>query len=111
MRGSSSSLRRKVEANMLKTQPKWVWLLAMIAWLLTPVATAAAPPAPTHDKLAAPAPTTVRVTVNLQTNHWELYPRREEIFLQSMERLPDGLGVVLSVRSSMKGFAPLPCTP
>ena len=38
---------------MLKTQPKWVWLLAMIAWLLTPVATAAALPAPTHDKRGA----------------------------------------------------------
>lgn len=47
----------------------------------------------------------VQRTVDLQTNYWQLYPRREDVFLQAMDRLPDGFGVQLTVRSGMKGFS------
>lgn len=47
----------------------------------------------------------VQSTVDLQTNYWELYPRREDVFLQAMDRLPEGFGIQLTTRSSMKEFS------
>jgi len=43
--------------------------------------------------------------VQLKTNYWELYPRREDITLRSLERLTEGIGVRLGLDTSMKAFS------
>jgi len=43
--------------------------------------------------------------VQLETNYWELYPRREDITLRSLERLTQGVGVRLRLDTSMKAFS------
>jgi hypothetical protein len=47
----------------------------------------------------------IQRTVDLQTNCWELYPRREDVALVSMERLRDGFGVELKVQTSRRDFS------
>jgi len=44
-------------------------------------------------------------TVPLQSNYWELYPRREEIALASVKQVSEGLGVLLSLRTSLQDFS------
>ncbi len=44
-------------------------------------------------------------TVVLNRNEPELYPRREEVSFQKLERLTDGVGVRLILRSDMPGFS------
>ena len=41
----------------------------------------------------------------LEMNIWELYPRREEITLQSVERLSEGVGVRLRLNTCIKEFS------
>mgnify|MGYP001066685638 CR=1 FL=1 len=43
--------------------------------------------------------------IQLKTNYWELYPRREDITLRSLERLTEGVGVRLRLDTSMKAFS------
>ena len=43
--------------------------------------------------------------VLLQSNYWELYPRREEIALASVKQVSEGLGVLLSLRTGLKDFS------
>ncbi len=43
--------------------------------------------------------------VPLQSNYWELYPRREEIALGAVQQVSEGLGVRLSLRTSVKDFS------
>jgi hypothetical protein len=51
-----------------------------------------------------PAPTKT-LEVELRTNERELYPVREDAAVVSLERLPDGLGVRLVLRSDRKDFS------
>ena len=44
-------------------------------------------------------------TVGLESNYWELYPRREDMTLMAMERLRDGLGITLHLKSDMPAFS------
>jgi hypothetical protein len=44
-------------------------------------------------------------TVVLNRNEAELYPRREAVSFQELERLADGIGVRLILRSDMPGFS------
>lgn len=44
-------------------------------------------------------------TIVLSRNEPELYPRREEVSLQTLERLSDGVGARLILRSDMADFA------
>ena len=39
--------------------------------------------------------------IKLDTNYYDLYPRRESVFLQKMDRLTNGVGMLLTLRSSM----------
>ncbi|MSS71691.1 MAG: hypothetical protein EXS64_09390 [Candidatus Latescibacteria bacterium] len=48
--------------------------------------------------------------IPLQSNYWELYPRREEIALASVKQVSEGLGVLLSLRTSVKDFAHYLCS-
>ncbi|RLI44764.1 hypothetical protein DRO64_03480, partial [Candidatus Bathyarchaeota archaeon] len=41
----------------------------------------------------------------LEMNVWELYPRREEITLQSVERLSEGVGVRLRLNTCIREFS------
>jgi len=43
--------------------------------------------------------------VELQSNESELYPQREDVAIESLERLPIGVGVNLKLRSDMKDFS------
>jgi hypothetical protein len=36
----------------------------------------------------------------LETNYWTLYPRNEALYLRDIERLPDGIGAVLTLHST-----------
>ncbi len=40
--------------------------------------------------------------IQLKTNYWKLYPRREDVTLGSLERLTEGAGVRLRLDTSMK---------
>lgn len=67
-----------------------------------------APPAGSHPQAkdrSPPAPKVIQRTVDLQTNCWELYPRREDVALISMERLRVGFGVELRVQTSRRDFS------
>ncbi|OGG44140.1 MAG: hypothetical protein A3F84_22680 [Candidatus Handelsmanbacteria bacterium RIFCSPLOWO2_12_FULL_64_10] len=48
-------------------------------------------------------------TVPLQSNYWELYPRREEIALASVQQVSEGLGVLLSLRTSLRDLSHYLC--
>ena len=55
---------------------------------------------------ATPKPAqTETETIVLSRNEPELYPRREEVSLQSLQRLTDGVGARLLLRSDMAGFS------
>jgi hypothetical protein len=43
--------------------------------------------------------------IQLKTNYWELYPRREDITLRSLERLTEGVGVQIRLDTGMKAFS------
>jgi hypothetical protein len=47
------------------------------------------------------------VVKELETNYWELYPKREAIVLESIERLSEGVGFRLRLSSDMEGFSHL----
>lgn len=47
------------------------------------------------------AQTKVQRWIKLDTNYFDLYPRRESVFLQKMDRLTNGVGMLLTLRSSM----------
>ena len=47
------------------------------------------------------------VVEELETNYWELYPKREAIVLESIERLSEGVGLRLRLSSDMEGFSHL----
>jgi len=47
---------------------------------------------------------TLTKTVELQSNESELYPQREDVAIESLERLPIGVGVNLKLRSDVKDF-------
>jgi hypothetical protein len=58
--------------------------------------------------IAFPASQTPRpdmTTVELQSNEAELYPRHEEIALKAIERLPEGVGIRLELRSDITNFS------
>ena len=40
-------------------------------------------------------------TVDLSTNYWVLYPRREDVSIESIEPMLEGIAVCLTLRSSM----------
>jgi hypothetical protein len=42
--------------------------------------------------------------VELQSNEAELYPQREDVAIESLDRTPTGLGVSLKFRSDLEGF-------
>jgi hypothetical protein len=44
-------------------------------------------------------------TIYLQSNYWELYPRREEISLQAIQQVSEGLAVRLSLKSSLRDLS------
>lgn len=82
------------------------WLFAMIG-LTSGLPANGAPPADSHSQTkdrVAPAPRIQR-TIDLHTNCWELYPRREAVTLRGMERLRDGFGVELKVENSLRDFS------
>jgi len=43
--------------------------------------------------------------VFLETNYWELYPGREEVYLKDIRRVDKGVGVLLEFGSCIKGFS------
>ncbi|MDA0748726.1 MAG: hypothetical protein O2954_19590 [bacterium] len=43
--------------------------------------------------------------VNLQSNYWERYPRREPIALGAVQQISEGLGVRLSLKTSVKNLS------
>ncbi|HOI45546.1 MAG TPA: hypothetical protein PLX50_08035, partial [Candidatus Aminicenantes bacterium] len=70
------------------------------AGILAAAVTAAALPRPREGGGAAGAENVV-----LQSNERELYPRLEDVAVRSIERLPDGVGAVLSLESDKSGFS------
>jgi len=44
-------------------------------------------------------------TLSLQSNYWELYPRRADISLRTFRQLKDAPGIVLSLRTDVKDFS------
>jgi len=44
-------------------------------------------------------------TVELQSNESELYPQREDVAIESLQRLPIGVGVSLKFRSDLENFS------
>jgi hypothetical protein len=63
--------------------------------------------APSEEKPGAEARPTPRKTqqVELTTNYWDLYPRREDVSLRAIERLPEGIGFLLRLQSNVEGFS------
>jgi hypothetical protein len=45
------------------------------------------------------------VPIELQSNERQLYPRREDVAIRAMERLPSGIGIRLDLVSDMKEFS------
>ena len=48
---------------------------------------------------------TLTKTVELQSNESELYPQREDVAIESLQRLPIGVGVSLKFRSDLENFS------
>lgn len=48
---------------------------------------------------------TEQVTLNFESNYWDLYPRDEAVYLQALERLSDGVGVRLTLRPGLSDFS------
>jgi len=84
---------------MADTTSKWMLIFML---LLTSGTNVSAQPKQEGNPMA-PKPT--RLTVNLSTNRWTLYPRREDIALLAIDRLAEGVGVRLSLHSDMAGFS------
>lgn len=45
------------------------------------------------------------ILLGLESNDWELYPRRDAIVMTSLDRLPDGIGLRIGLRSAVPGFS------
>ena len=70
----------------------WVWLALLI---LAAMATSCRVDQPRQ---------TLAKTVELHSNESELYPQREDVAIESLERLALGVGINLQLRSDMKDF-------
>ncbi|MDP6778939.1 MAG: hypothetical protein QGI83_19455, partial [Candidatus Latescibacteria bacterium] len=87
---------------------------ALMLWLPHSVSGAEiaspAEPTPTEETSNLPAssmrPDDVEETIlGLESNDWELYPRREAIVMRSIRRLEDGIGLRIGLHSDMPGFS------
>lgn len=60
---------------------------------------------PEKEEKPTSAPATRLVTLNFDTNYWDIYPSNEAIYLRSLKHLSASVGVELMLMSSMKGFS------
>ena len=60
---------------------------------------------PEKEEKPLTASTPGRVTLNFDTNYWDIYPCKEAIYLRSLKHLSGGVGVELTLDSSMDGFS------
>ncbi len=54
---------------------------------------------------SAPPEIVEEIVMDLESNDWGLYPRREAIVMRSLHRMPDGIGLRIGLHSDMPGFS------